>query len=110
MNKKRQQTGDQDLDLKQLFESGFKMINQEIEENTPSDQWFEHFVVEQQERVKVKLRKELIAFLAVACFTLLIFAVTLFQLPSLFLLLQIGVFIGASIFSSFTYIKQVKKL
>ncbi|KPL61563.1 YxlC family protein [Rossellomorea vietnamensis] len=105
MNKDREQD-----ELKRLLGDGFRSIEEEVHQNTPNLQWFEEFVSERQERQKARFRRDLIIFLLLAGCILTLFSLTLFQMPVLFLLLQIIIFLGASIFTGITYRKKVKRV
>ena len=97
-------------ELKEILNKGFRSIDQEIEENTPSLQWFEQFAEEQHEQLKGRFKRDIVVFLLIACCILTAFSLTLFQLPILFLLLQVVIFVGASIYTGIAYMKKVKRI
>jgi hypothetical protein len=96
--------------LGKLLKEGFKPLEKNIDEDTPAQQWFEQFVIEQQSLQRSKLKKDILLFLCVACLILTAFAITLLQLPILFLIIQGAVFILATAFSGISFLKQVKKI
>ncbi|CAN7478285.1 YxlC family protein [Rossellomorea sp. LjRoot5] len=105
MNNDREQ-----VELKKLLRDGFRSIEEEVDQNTPNLQWFEQLVSDRQEQLKARFRRDLIIFLLMAGCILTLFSLTLFQMPVLFLLLQIIIFMGASIFTGITYMKKVKRI
>jgi fatty acid desaturase len=96
-------------ELKELINEGFRSIDREVEESTPSLQWFEQLVEDQQEQLKARFKRDMILFLLIAGCLLTVFSLTLFQMPILFLLLQVLIFAGALIFIGLTYTKKVKR-
>jgi hypothetical protein len=75
---------------------------------TPSQNWFEHFVLEQQRLAKEKWRKELFLFVILAIFILSGIVFSLYRMPIIFIILQgVGISI-ILIYSSMHIIKQVK--
>ncbi|MFD2443055.1 YxlC family protein [Bacillus sp. CGMCC 1.16607] len=75
---------------------------------TPSQNWFEHFVIEQQKKAKEKWRKELFLFALVAIFILSGIIFSLYRMPIIFIILQ-GLGICSAILFSMVYsLKQVK--
>ncbi|PFG07218.1 YxlC family protein [Bacillus sp. es.034] len=96
-------------ELKELIDEGFRSIDRGVEESTPSLQWFEQLVEDQQERLKARFKRDMILFLLLAGCLLTVFSLTLFQMPILFLLLQVLIFAGALIFIGLTYTKKVKR-
>jgi uncharacterized membrane protein len=97
-------------ELKELLDEGFRSIDLRIDESTPSHQWFEQFAADQHEQLKAKFKRDLVVFILLACCILTTFSLTLFQMPILFLLLQVAVFVGASIYTGRTYMKRVKRI
>ncbi|WP_061811089.1 YxlC family protein [Rossellomorea vietnamensis] len=104
MNNKHEQD-----ELKELIDEGFQSIDREVDESTPSLQWFEQLVEGQQEQLQARFKRDMILFLLLACCLLTVFSLTLFQMPILFLLLQVLIFAGALIFIGWTYTKKVKR-
>ena len=104
MNNKHEQD-----ELKELIDEGFQSIDREVEESTPSLQWFEQLVEGQQEQLKARFKRDMILFLLLACCLLTVFSLTLFQMPILFLLLQGLIFAGALLFIGLSYTKKVKR-
>ncbi|MBN8192605.1 YxlC family protein [Bacillus sp. NTK074B] len=105
MNNKHEQD-----ELKELIDEGFRAIDRGVDESTPSLQWFEQLVVDQQDQLKARFKREMILFLILACCLLTVFSLTLFQMPILFLLFQGLIFAGALLFIGVTYIKKVKRI
>lgn len=101
---------EQNDELKKLLEHGFQSIDEEINESTPSLQWFEQLVEDRQVELKARFKRDLFIFLLLACCILTGLSLTLFQMPILFLLLQVAIFVGASIFTGITYTKKVKRI
>jgi|GEM_PF-3958736 len=97
-------------ELKELLEKGFESIDEDIDESTPSLQWFEQLVEEKQVELKARFKLDLTIFLLLACCILTVLTITLFQMPILFLLLQVTIFVGASIFTGISYKKKVKRI
>ncbi len=110
MTNKSQQNDDQHSEFQSLLKSGFQSIEKDIDDHTPSQQWFEQFVENQQTQLKAKFKRDVILFLIAACCILAVFSITLLQMPTLFLILQGIIFVVAAIISSVTYVKQVKKI
>ena len=104
MNNKHEQD-----ELKELIDEGFQSIDREVDESTPSLQWFEQLVEGQQEQLQARFKRDMILFLLLACCLLTVFSLTLFQMPILFLLLQVLIFAGALIFIGLSYTKKVKR-
>jgi hypothetical protein len=109
MKQKKQEQQNEWDDLHALFDEGFEAIDKDIEDGTPSDQWFEQFALNQQETLKHKYRKELAVFLVIA---IIMIGVILFAINKsiiLFAVIQAGVFIAAVGYSGLSYLKQVKR-
>lgn len=91
--------------MKQITEGLDSLDGMLIE--TPSQKWFEHFVLEQKRKAKEKWRKELFLYSIVAIFILSVIVVTLYRTPIIFIILQgIGISL-AVIYSMIHVIKQV---
>ncbi|MHC0036824.1 YxlC family protein [Pseudoneobacillus sp. C159] len=75
---------------------------------TPSQKWFEQFVIEQQRLAKEKWRKELLLFSLIAIFILSVVIFSLYQMPIIFIVLQ-GIGIATIIIYSMIYIKKQVK-
>ena len=97
-------------ELKKLLEDGFQSIDEDIDESIPSLQWFKQLVEDRQVELKARFKRDITIFLLLACCILTVFSLTLFQMPILFLLLQVAIFVGASIFTAITYTKKVKRI
>jgi Family of unknown function (DUF5345) len=108
MNNKQQPNKEHELE--QILKAGIEPIENEVDDTAPSQEWFEQFVLQQQKDIKAGLKRDLLLFMFIASCLLILLSLTLVKLPMLFLLLQGAVFIGAAIFSGFTFFKQVKKI
>lgn len=75
---------------------------------TPSQIWFEQFILEQKRREKEKWRKELFLYTVVVIFILSGILFSLYRMPIIFIILQgLGISL-AFIFSMIANSKQVK--
>ncbi|OAT83038.1 hypothetical protein A6P54_05435 [Bacillus sp. MKU004] len=108
MNNEHQPTKENELD--HILKAGMEPMDKEVEDTTPSEEWFQQFVLQQQKDIKAGLKRDLILFLLIAGCLLLLFSLTLLKQPMLFLLLQGAVFIGGAAFASLVFFKQVKKI
>ncbi|BCB02881.1 YxlC family protein [Bacillus sp. KH172YL63] len=97
-------------DLKELLDEGFRPLHEEIDGHTPPLQWFEQLVKDRQAEMKARFKRDFIVFLLIACCILTVLALTLFQMPLLFLLLQGAIFIGGTVFTGIIYVKKVKEI
>ncbi|MGM0846344.1 MAG: YxlC family protein [Bacillota bacterium] len=93
-----------------LFDEGFKAVDKDIEENTPSREWFEHFTLSQQETLKRKYRKELAVFLVLAVLIIGVILFALYESLLLFAVIQGMTFIAAVTYSGTAYYKKVKRI
>jgi hypothetical protein len=74
---------------------------------TPSQKWFEHFVLEQKRKAKEKWRKELLLYSFVVICILSGMVLSLYRMPIIFIILQgIGITM-AVIYSMIHSLKQV---
>ncbi|WP_421384032.1 YxlC family protein [Bacillus salacetis] len=105
---KQEQQSDWD-DLHELLDDSFKAIDKDIEDGTPSDQWFEQFALNQQETLKHKYRKELAIFLVIAVMMISVILFAFNKSIVLFAVIQVGVFVAAVGYSGLSYLKQVKR-
>ncbi|WP_113930371.1 YxlC family protein [Bacillus sp. P14.5] len=97
-------------DLHALFEESFHEIDKDIEENTPSGQWFEQFTLNHQEALKRKYRKELTVFLVLAVLIISVILFALFESLLLFAVIQGIAFLAAAGYGGAAYYKQVKRI
>lgn len=74
---------------------------------TPSQSWFEHFVLEQQRQAKEKWRKELTLFLIVSILILSGIVFSLYRMPIIFIALQGFGIISIVFYSMVHFVKQV---
>jgi hypothetical protein len=109
MKQEKQERQNEWDDLPALFGESFKTIDRDIEEQTPSDQWFEQFAFSQQENLKLKYRKELAIFLVIAVLMISVIVFAFNRSPILFAVIQAVVFVAAVAYSGLSYLKQVKK-
>ncbi|MCA1056517.1 YxlC family protein [Rossellomorea aquimaris] len=107
MNNRQQPN--EERELEHILKAGLEPLEEEMEIDVPSQEWFEQFVLQEQKNIKEGLKRDIILFGLIAGCLLLILSLTLVKSPATFLLLQVAVFIGAVIFSSFTFYKQVRK-
>jgi Family of unknown function (DUF5345) len=102
-----EQQNNHDLDAIHELQDGLSKVDQ-FPVYTPDLQWFENMVITEKENNRKKLRKELSLFLMIALFILSGIIVSLYQMPSVFLFIQIitSVFIVFYTFTGFR--KKVK--
>lgn len=103
-----EQQNNHDLDAIHKLQDGLNKVDQ-FPVYTPDLQWFENMVVTETEKKRKKLIKELSLFLMVALFILSGIIVSLYQMPVVFIIVQLitMVFIGYYTLTRFT--KKVKK-
>ncbi|WP_456271956.1 YxlC family protein [Bacillus sp. AK031] len=109
MNEEKQERENEWDELQDLLDGSFKTMDQEIEESTPPEQWFEQFTLNQQDALKHKYRKEMAAFLAIAMLTISSILFALYESPILFAVIQGTAFIAAISYGSLSNYKQVKR-
>lgn len=100
----------QDDELKksiELIHMGLDSLDGGIDIETPSMDWFEQLVVEQKEVVRKKLWKEVTIFLSMALIIVSVLLYTLYQLPGIFLGLQVVATIFIVTYSVKGFSKQV---
>ncbi|WML49681.1 YxlC family protein [Neobacillus sp. PS3-34] len=74
---------------------------------TPDIQWFEQMIIEQKQLHRKKLIKDLTVFFIIALFILSGIVISLFNMPIIFILLQI---IGIVFIASYTSLRLTKKV
>ncbi len=99
-----------DDQLNELLGKGFEAIDQNIDEEAPSQQWFEQFVLEKQQENRERFKRDLFIFIGVACIILTLLAITMIQVPTIFLVIQAVVFIVAILLGGVKYLKQVNNV
>ncbi|EDL64308.1 DUF5345 family protein [Bacillus sp. SG-1] len=105
---KPEQQNDWD-DLRDLLDDSFKAIDENIEDGTPSDQWFEQFTLNQQMQVKQQHRKELAIFIVIAILIISLILLALNESIVLFAVIQVAAFIAAVGYGGLSYLKQVMR-
>jgi hypothetical protein len=102
-----EQQNKHDLDAIHELQEGLSKVDQ-FPVYTPDLQWFENMVLTEKENSKRKLMKELSLFLTIALFILSGIIVSFYQMPVVFILIQIitPVFIASYTLSRFS--KKVK--
>ncbi|MEQ2529615.1 YxlC family protein [Bacillaceae bacterium CLA-AA-H227] len=93
----------------QLIRKGMERLDEGIDIDTPSVEWFEQFIVDQRVNMRRKLYKELGIFLIVALGIISVVLYSLYQRPVMFWTLQ-----GISLFFVIgycmkSYVKKVDK-
>jgi hypothetical protein len=83
-----EQQNNHDLDAIHKLQDGLSKIDQ-FPVYTPDLQWFENMVITEKENSRKKLRKELSLFLMIALIILSGIIVSLYQMPIVFLFIQI---------------------
>ncbi|MEX3714874.1 YxlC family protein [Cytobacillus horneckiae] len=73
----------------------------------PDASWFEAFVEDQQKKLRKTFIRDVCVFLFVALFILSGLLFTLFQMPYLFIVIQIASIIFVALYSFIRYRKQV---
>jgi hypothetical protein len=109
MNQEKQERENEWDELQDLLTDSFKTIDQEIEDGTPSEQWFEQFTLNQQDALKHKYRKELAGFLVIAILIISSILLALYENPVLFAVIQAIAFIAAVSYGSLSYYMRVKR-
>jgi hypothetical protein len=110
MKQEKQEKPNDWEDLHGLFEESFQKIDRDIEDHTPSGQWFEQFTLSQQEALKRKYRKELIIFLVLAVLIISVILFTLYESLLLFAVIQGIAFLAAAGYGGAAYYKQVRRI
>jgi Family of unknown function (DUF5345) len=108
MNNEQQPTKEQEIE--KILKAGMEPLENEVEDNVPSEEWFQQFVLQQQKDIKAGLKRDLFLFLLIAGCLLLLLSLTLVKMPMLFFMMQGSVFVGAATFASLAFFKQVKKI
>jgi hypothetical protein len=83
-----EQQNNHDLDAIHKLQEGLSKVDQ-FPVYTPDLQWFENMVVTEKENNRKKLRKELSLFLIIALLILSGIIVSFYQMPAVFLFIQI---------------------
>jgi len=77
---------------------------------TPNQQWFEQLVLDEQEALRKRYRRELTLFILSALFILSVVLFVMRELPQIFLVLQGAVSVFAFLYSYKETKKQVERL
>lgn len=91
----------------ELIKMGLDILDDGIEVDTPSLEWFEQMVVVQKEATQKRFMKEVIIFLTIALIIVSVVLFTLYQLPTFFFALQGMATLFIIGYSAKHYIKQV---
>jgi hypothetical protein len=95
-----------DLDAIHELQEGLNKVNQ-FPVYTPDLQWFEQMVLTEQKKTRKNLIKELFIFIMIALFILSGIIVSLFQLPIVFIILQI---MTTAFIVVYTFVGLIKKV
>jgi hypothetical protein len=109
MNREKQEQENEWNELKDLLNDSFTTTDKDIEESTPSEQWFEQFTLNQQVLLKHKYRKELAVFLVISVLIISSILFALYESPVLFAAIQGMAFIAAVSYGMISYYKQVTR-
>lgn len=96
-----------DLDAIHKLQEGLSKVDQ-FPVYTPDLQWFENMVITETENSKKKLRKELTIFLMIALFILSGIIVSFYQMPFVFLFIQIITSVFIAIYTVTGFRRKVK--
>jgi Flp pilus assembly protein TadB len=77
--------------------------------NTPELQWFEQMVLAEQQKIKMKLKKDLFMFSIIALLILGGVMLSLYHIPILFIILQIITTIFIALYIAASHMKKVMK-
>lgn len=100
-----EQQNKQDFDAIHKLQEELTKID-EFSIYTPDLQWFEQMVIQEQQKAKKKWRKELSFFMIIAFVILSGMIITIYQLPVLFMLLQIITTIFIAVYTSVRPLKK----
>lgn len=106
INRQKHQQTKEDLSVIQEFNQGLEVLDN-FPVYTPSLQWFEQMVLEEQQKVKRKLMKDLSIFMIVAVLILSGIILSLYHMPFLFMSLQIVTTIFIAVYSGVRVVKKV---
>ncbi|WP_066068268.1 YxlC family protein [Neobacillus soli] len=95
----------QDFDAIHELHEGLNKIDQ-FPVYTPNLQWFEQMVVEEQQHTRRKLIRDLSVFFIVAFIIISGMLVSLYQMPTIFVIVQI---ITTIFIASYTSVRLIKK-
>jgi Family of unknown function (DUF5345) len=95
-----------DLNVIQDLQEGFNKIDQ-FPVYSPDLQWFEQMVMAEKMDLRKKLIKELSLFILLALLILSVITVSLYQMPVIFIVLQIITTIFIALYTGLRVIKKV---
>jgi Family of unknown function (DUF5345) len=95
-----------DLNVIQDLQEGFNKIDQ-FPVYSPDLQWFEQMVMAEKMDLRKKLIKELSLFILLALLILSVITVSLYQMPVIFIVLQIITTIFIALYTGVRVIKKV---
>jgi hypothetical protein len=96
-----------DLDAIDTLQEGLKMVDQ-MPVYTPELQWFEQLVLAEQQKDRKRLIKDLSVFLLVALLIISGIILSLYQMPSVFIFLQIITTVFIAFYTRVRFVKKVK--
>ncbi|MDF2788789.1 MAG: hypothetical protein K0S80_1887 [Neobacillus sp.] len=102
-----EQQNKHDLDAIHKLQEGLSKVDQ-FPVYTPDLQWFENMVVTEKEKNRKKLMKELSLFFIIALFILSGIIVSFYQMPVVFLFIQIITTVFIVLYTINGYRKKVK--
>lgn len=104
---------DQQKPIEQYEETIFKIeqslhqLDEGVDVNTPDLKWFEQMVQTNQKEMRRKLQKEILLFMVIASVILSAVIFTLFEMPTVFLVIQGIATLFIFLYSGTRFIKQV---
>jgi uncharacterized membrane protein len=102
-----EQQNKQDLDAIHKLQEGLSKIDQ-FPVYTPDLQWFENMVETEKQNSRKKFMKELSLFLMIALFILSGIIVTFYEIPVVFILIQIITPVFIAVYTITRFSKKVK--
>jgi hypothetical protein len=103
----KEQLSKSDLDVIAEVNMGLEKLDQ-LPAYTPDLQWFENMVLVEQQTIKKKLIRDIALFLIVALTIISGVIVTMFDMPLLFIILQIGTTACIVMYLGIGFVKQVR--
>jgi hypothetical protein len=103
----KEQLNKRDLDVISKLNVGLDMLDQ-MPTYTPDLQWFEKMVLDEQQSIKKKLIRDLTLYTIIALIILSGIIVSLFNMPLIFIFLQIGTTASIVMYLGIGFFKQVR--
>ncbi|MFZ7945330.1 MULTISPECIES: YxlC family protein [Bacillaceae] len=104
-----EQQNKQDFDAIHELQEGLEKIDQ-FPVYTPNLQWFEQMVIQEQHNKRKKLIKDLSVFFTIAFIILSGLIVSLYQMPAIFILVQIITTVFIVVYTSARLVKRAKQI